>query len=58
MIDFGTFERDTDHLRTGIDIRKYIFNYIAGITNNKTIKQQIIGTKKLSDIANILTQSL
>jgi tRNA-dihydrouridine synthase len=54
IVDFDTFTRDTDHLRTGIDIRKYLFSYIQWIPNNKLIKQEIIKTKKLKDIVSII----
>lgn len=53
-VDFGTFLYDTDTLRTGIDIRKYFFNYIQWIPNNKIIKQALIQNKKVSEIVKIL----
>lgn len=58
VLDFGGFDRDIRHLRTGIDIRKYLFNYIAGMANNKIIKQQVISTKDVSTLVSILQHSL
>jgi hypothetical protein len=58
VLDFGGFDRDIGHLRTGIDIRKYLFNYIAGMANNKLIKQQVISTKDISTLVSILQHSL
>ena len=55
LINFGDFERDIDSTRTGIDIRKYLFNYISNIPNNKEIKKSLIATKKIPEIISILS---
>lgn len=55
LINFGDFERDIDTIRTGIDIRKYLFNYISNIPNNKEIKKSLIATKRVPEIISILS---
>jgi len=58
LVDIGDCIRDVETLRSGIDIRKYLFHYIAWLPNNKQIKQQIISTTKLYDILAILYNAL
>lgn len=53
-IKIDDFSLSINEIRCGIDFRKYVFGYIKGYENTKITKDQLIQTKDIRIIYNIL----